>query len=807
MESLGQDLRFAVRMLAKNPGFAVVAVLCIAFGIGTNVTAFSVVNAVLLRPFPYADPERIVQLVMVNPRKDVDSGSVSYLDWMDFRSQVRSFSQIEAYSVRSLAVSGGDEPERISGVAMSAGLFRLIGETPALGRNIRDDEDRPGAPPVVLLGHDFWQRRFDGDPRIVGRTVMINATAHTVIGVMKPRFAFPENQEAWIPLVSQVHDLPRSDRRNALMARLAPGVSRATAAAEVREVARRLTAIHPDSNQGWGARIRTLREAALEGEMQLVVLTIQGAVIFVLLIACANVANLFLARATARQREVAVRVAFGAGRGRIVRQLLTESLLVAFVGGALGILFGHWGIRWMVASIPPESTPPYWMRFEIDARVLLYTLAATVLTGILFGLAPALQSVQQDLHGTLKEGGRGGAGGSVRRNRVRSGLVVAEIALALTLLVVTALFLRSFLKLQNGDVGFSTEHLLTMRVFLPGAGYEDEGAKVRRVEDLIRRLEELPGVESVAASTTVALYGGGSQGSLELQGRPFARGEEPNLNWTGVSPDFFRALGLPVVRGRAFTGREAMERSGVALVNEAFAKRFFPDAEVLGQRLRIQEEAEMGWVTIVGVVPNVRLFGADARRMPPVAFLPFPYLAPRGVGLTIRTRQEPAQVTAQARQAIRASDPELPVYQVFTMEQIRQQNFWEYRFMGGMFTVFGAIALFLAAIGVYGVLSYSVSQRVREIGVRMALGARRSDVLRLVVGQGLTLALAGVGVGLLLALGAGRVVARILFGVSPSDPVSFATIAILLTAVASFASFLPANRATGVDPLEALRDE
>jgi predicted permease len=807
MDDLRQDLRFAIRMLAKNPGFTAVAILCIAFGIGTNVTAFSVVSAILLRPYPFADPDRIVQIVMVNQRKEVRNGSVSYLDWMDFRSQVRSLSQVEAYGIRSLVVSGGDEPERISGVAMSAGLFRLIGETPVLGRNLRDDEDRPGAPPVVLLGHDLWQRRFNGDPQIVGRTVMINATAHTVIGVMRPHFGFPEKQQAWIPLVPEVHKLPRTDRRSSVLARLAPGVSYTTATTEVSAVARRLEALHPDSNQGWGARSRTLREASLgNGETQLVVLTIQGAVIFVLLIACANVANLFLARATTRQREVAVRVAFGAGRGRIVRQLLTESLLVAFAGGALGLLFGQWGIRWMASSIPPESTPPYWMRFEIDGPVLLYTFVATLLTGVLFGLAPALQAVQQDLHGTLKEGGRG-SGGSVRRNRLRSGLVVAEIALALTLLVVTALFMRSFLKLQNGDVGFSTEHLLTMRVFLPGAGYEEEGPKVRRAEDLIRRLEALPDVESVAASSTVALFGGGSEGSLELQSRPFVHGEEPNLDWTGVSPRFFQVLGLPVLRGRPLTEREGMERSGVGLVNQTFANRFFPGAEVLGQRFRIQEEAEMGWITIVGVVPDFRIYGADSRRRPPVAYLPFPYLAPRAIGLTIRTRQDPAGVTAQVRKEIRAADPELPVYQVFTMEQVRQQNFWEYRFVGGMFTVFGGIALFLAAIGVYGVLSYSVSQRVREIGVRMALGAKRRDVLRLVVGQGLSLALAGVGIGLVLALGGGRVVASILFDVSPSDPVSFVTIAILLTAVASFASFLPANRATEVDPLEALRNE
>jgi len=806
MDTLRQDLRFAVRMLAKNPGFTAVAILCIALGIGTNVTAFSVVSAVLFRPFPYTDPDRLVYVRTTNPRKDVQNGSVSYLDFLDLREQARSFSQAEAYQIRTLVVSTGEEPERISGVAISAGIFPMIGETPALGRNIRVDEDRPGAPPVVLLGHDLWMRLFNGDPRIVGKSVMINSTAHTVVGIMKPHSGFPERQEAWVPLAPLAHKDLRSDRSYTVLARLAPRVSREAATTEVETFAKRLESLHPDTHRGWGARLRTLREASVGTETRLVVLTVQGAVLFVLLIACANVANLFLARATTRQREVAVRVAFGAGRGRIVRQLLTESLLVALAGGALGVVLGHWGIRWMEASIPTENVPPYWMRFQIDAPVVFYTLAATVLTGLLFGLAPALQAVQDDLNATLKEGGRGGAGGSVRRNRLRSSLVVAEIALALALLMVTSLFVRSFLELQTGKGGFDTARLLTMRIYFPGAPYEEEPPKVRRVEDVIRRLEALPGIEAVAASNLTPLSGGGSDGSLLLQSRPVPAGEEPDLYWTGITSHFFRALGLSVLRGRALTDREGMERSSVALVNESFVKRFFPETEVLGQRFRIAEEKEMGWVTIVGIVPDIHHFDLDSRIVP-AAYLPYPYLATSVTSLTVRTGSDPAAVTARVRAEIRASDPGIPVYRVLTMEEVRQQGFWEYRFLGGMFLVFGSVALFLAAIGVYGVLSYSVSQRVREIGVRMALGARREDVLRLVVGQGLTLALGGVGIGLVLAFGAGKVVASVLYNVSPSDPVSFAAIAFILTAVASFASFLPANRAMEVDPLEALRNE
>jgi putative ABC transport system permease protein len=806
METLLQDLRFAVRLLGRSPGFTAVAILCIALGIGTNVTAFSVVSATLLRPFPFAQPERLVYLRGVNPGKEVRYSGISYPDYQDLRAAARSFSQIGAYAVRSFAVAtDGGEPERISGVGVSAGLFPLFGERPMLGRLFREEEDRPGAAPVVLLGHDLWVRRFGGDPGVVGRSVMINSAAYTVVGVMQPRFGFPISQEAWVPLAPIAYKDLRNDRSLQVVGRLAPGVSYEAALAEMRALAKRLETAYPDMNFGWGGTLRPMRDEFVDEGLKVVVLTILGAVIFILLIACSNVANLFLARATARQREVAVRVAFGAGRWRIARQLLTESLLIAALGGALGILLGYFGIRWMAASIPAEDMPPYWMTFDIDHNVLIYTLATTFATALLFGLAPALQAVQPDLHGTLKEGGRG-SGGSVRRNRLRSGLVVVEIALALALLVVTSLFLRSFLKLQGGDAGFSTAHLLTMRVYLPGEPYEEEPPKRRLVAELVRRLEEIPGVEAVGASNTTPLSGGTSGGTLLIQGRSFPRGKEPSIDWIGTSPHYFQALGLRPRRGRILTDREAMEKSTVAVVNEAFVKKFFPGAEPLGQRFRIEEEKEIGWMTIVGVMPDVKHFGV-ASLIYPIAYLPYPYLSGRATALTVRTEADPAKVTAAARAAIRAAGPEIPIYQVYTMEQVREQGFWQYRMLGGMFSVFGGIALFLAAIGVYGVLAYSVSQRIREIGVRVALGAQRGDVLRLIVGQGLRLALFGVGAGVVLGLGAGRVVKSVLYEVSPADPVSFVAISLLLTVIASLASFMPASRAMQVDPLEALRNE
>jgi putative ABC transport system permease protein len=810
MGTFVQDLRFAVRILVKSPGFTLVAVLCLALGIGANTTIFSVVNAVLLRPFPYADPDRIVALDGTQPANDVRRGGVSYLDYRDLREQSRSFSQIAAYDNRSLAFSGsvGEEPERVLGAGISAGLFAILGEKPALGRNFREDEDRPGAPPVLLLSHDLWVRRFNGDRTILGRSVTVNGLPRTVVGVMAPRFKFPYQQLAWIPLTPLVHEEKRNDRGLDVLARLAPGVTFGQADSEVKAVAGRLAALYPETNEGRGARLLPLRDELASDEMQLIILTMMGAVACVLLIACANVANLLLARATARQREIAVRAAFGAGRGRIVRQLLTESLLIALAGAVLGIAFGHFGIRWMEAAIPASNQSPYWMQFTIDGKVLLFILSLAVLTGLLFGLAPALQAGQADLNSTLKEGGRG-AGGSVARNRLRSILVIAEVALALVLLVLAALFSRSFLALQNSDGGLRTAHLMTMRFYLTGEPYKEDGAKVRRVEDVVQRLEAIPGIEAVGVSNNIPLSGGGDGDAILIDGKAFERGHEPEIFFAGVTAHFFRTLGAPLLQGRGFTDREGSERSGLAVVNRTFVKRLFPGDRdrVVGRRFRLKNGEAGKWLTIIGVVRDYSNGDVNQPVMPS-AYLPYPYQAVASNGLTLRTTSAaPAEVTASVRAALRAADANIPLYDVYTLEELRQQGYWEYRLFGGMFSVFGAIALFLAAIGVYGVLSYSVSQRVREIGVRVALGARREDVLRLVVGQGVRLALAGVALGVLLALGATRVISSILWGVSASDPLSFAGIALLLTAVAALASYAPASRAMAIDPLEALRSE
>jgi predicted permease len=805
VETLMQDLRYSVRTLLKSPGFATIAVLCIAIGIGANTSIFSVVNAILLRPFPYADPDRIVALHEIQPKNDIDAGGFSNLDYQDLRGQTAGFSAITAYTQRSLTFSGEREPERVEGASIAWNLFPFLGVKPALGRTFHEDEDRPGAPGAVLLSHELWMRRFNGDPNILNQTILVNAAAHTVVGVMPPRFAFPERQLAWVPLANFVKDSPRSERNLAVLGRLKPESSLEQARAEVKTVVERMAKQYPDTHTGWSGNVRSLREEFIGKETHLIVLTMLGAVICVLLIACSNVANLLLARATVRQREVAVRAAFGAGKVRIARQFLTESVVIGLLGGALGVAFAYWGIRWIEISMPADNPPPYWMRFTLDGPVLLYTLGISVLTGLLFGLAPALQALKTDLHETLKEGGRG-AGGSLRRNRLRSGLVVAQVALSLVLLVSASLFVRSFLNLQDERGGLETSHLMSMRIYLPAGRYEKDADMSRRVEDVVRRLETLPGVEAVSASNNIPLGDGGGSGRIAIDGKAFPRGEEPNVFWTGVGPHLLRTLGLKPVSGRGFTDAEGFSLSHVALVNQMFAGKHWPGQDPVGRRFRLLDGDNTEWISVIGVVADFKNGGIDDK-VEPAAYLPYPYQASRNTGLTIRTRFDPVQVVAGARREIRASDPDLPVFDIYTLEQVRQQGVWEYRFLGGMFIVFGFIALFLAAIGVYGVLSYSVSQRGREIGVRVALGAQDGDVVRLVLRQGMLLALFGIVFGLPLAFGASQVVKGVLYNVSPNDPVSFALISAVLTAIAALASYMPARRALDVDPLDAIRGE
>ena len=801
-----QDIRYAFRTLIANPGFTIVAVLCLSLGIGVNGTIFSVVDGVLLQPYPYPDADRIVVLNSTNPKQHVNRAGVSYPDYKDWRDQSTSFSGFAAFQGRSLTIAdGSSEPERYPGAAVSSTLFGLLGTPPALGRDFGPDDDRPGAEPVVLLSDDVWQRRYNGDRAIVGRAISVNGRAHTVIGVMPQGFRFPETQRLWVPLAPIAEPTRRDNRGTQVFARMKAGVTMAQARADVEGLAARLATLYPNESEDWGALVRPLRAWMLPEQVELMILAMMSAVTLVLLIACANVANLLLARASVRHREISIRSALGAGRWRIVRQLLTEAVLIGVASAPIGIVLARIGIALVDRGVPPDSVP-YFIHWSLDSRTLAYTIGISVLTGVVFGLAPALQAARTDLQSSLKEGGRGAAGG--RRARVRNVLVVAEVAMSLVLLIGASLFVRSYLNLQNASVGFDTAPLLTMRFYLPGVAYEAPDAKSRRVEDVARRVQALPGVEAAFASNFVPLGGGGGGGSVLVEGQTFERGKEPQITLVAATPRLPKAVGVSLLRGRDITDAEETTRTPVALVNQTMAKQLWADGDPIGRRFRLTGPDRPEWFTVVGVIADFRHFqGDNVEAVFPSAYVPYSFDPALNTGLTIRTAGDPARLVSAVREQIRLADAALPIFQVSTMEELRQRSFWQFRLFGWMFSTFGAIALLLASIGVYGVLSYSVSQRTQEIGVRMALGAARRDVLRLILGQGIRLAAFGIVLGLVGAFGATRFLKTVLYNVTPTDPFSFTVVAVFLTLVAVVASYVPARRAMAVDPLVALRNE
>jgi predicted permease len=806
MDTFLQDLRYAARTLIKNPGFAALTITCLALGIGVNSTIFSVVDTVAIRPLPFREPDRLVSLRTTHQANGIDRGGVSFLDVRDWKARSRVLADIATVTGRSLTLSDGDEPERFNGATVTWNMFPMIGIQPMLGRQIRQEEDTPGGPRVVLLSHGVWQRRYAGDPSVIGRAITINGNPHTIVGVMPPLFQFPERAQLWIAQTPLEYASPRTTRNLQAMARLKPGASIDDVRRDLAAVADQLAREQRD-DQGWGASAVTLRDDMMPSDVTLIVMTMMGAVSLVLLIACANVANLLLARATVRQREIAVRAALGAGRSRIVRQLLTESLLIALAAAPLGVAIAYIGLQWLTTSIPPQNQVPYYVDWSMNPRVIVYTVVVSVLTGLVFGLAPALQAAKTNLQDSLKDGGRGSAGGA--RSRLRSALVIAEIALSLVLLVGASLFIRSFLNLQQARAGMDTAPLMTMRFYMPGDQYQSPDAMVRRVDEIVRRVETLPGVAAAMASNMVPLSGGGSEGAVLPEGVAVTPGQEPLSSYFGVTPHLLKTLNVPLVAGRDFTDAEGQGRSGVAIVNGAFAKRLWPSrTEVLGQRFRLLEDAQKQWITVIGVVGDFRLFSVRDGKPSPYAFVSYPYDPAPNTGLTIRIAGgAPASITNAVRQEIRKIDPTLPLFNIQTGEEARLDTFWQFRLFGWMFSIFGGIALVLASVGVYGVLSYAVSQRTQEIGVRMALGASRRSVFRLIVSDGARLAGFGILCGIVGAAAVTRVVTSQLYNVSPTDPVSFLATAGFLALVALVASYIPARRATGVDPMVALRAE
>jgi putative ABC transport system permease protein len=811
MQALWQDLRYGARLLLKHPAFTLIAVITLALGIGGNTAIFTVVNAALLRSLPYQEPERLIYLRETTPQKSFPRREASYPDFLDWR-QNQSFSGMAAYAGGGgFTLMGSDGPERIMAGRVTGNFFAVLGVEPLLGRLFREDEDQPNAERVVTLSYGFWQRRFGGDPKVVGQTLNLSGDAYTIVGVLPPTFQFAPRGtvEVWAPWRPNDAQLTRRFMHWVnVIARLKPGVSEAQAQAEMQTIAGRIAQDHKDSHAGTNIVVTPLHDQIVR-QVKPLLLVLLGAVGFVLLIACANVANLLLARASQRQKEIAVRAALGAGRWRLIRQLLIESALLALLGGGLGLLLAQWGVEALIAAIPDNvlNFMPYLRDLTLDGRTLAFTGALALVTIIVFGLAPALHASKLDLQSALKEGGRTSGEGS--RRRLRDLLVVGEIALALVLLVGAGLMMKSLMRLLEVDPGFDPKNVLTFSVSLPAAKYDRNDEVYAFHHQLIARLESLPGVKGAGTVTVIPLIGGNTTRFYDAaQPRP-APGGETEANLREVSDNYFRVLGVPLIAGRHFTERDKADAPGVVIVNQTLAKRVFPSRDAVGQRLIFTGDDSTP-NQIVGVVGDEKVNGL-AEQTTPVVY--YPFLQDTSPGLTknlvVRTEGDPTAVVSAIRNECRTLEPGLTVAQVMTMEQIiaNSPSTFMRRYPALLIGVFAAVALLLAAIGIYGVMSYSVSQQTREIGVRLALGARKLDVLRLVIGRGMLPALAGVGVGVAAAFGLTRLMTGLLFGVEASDPATFGLIALLLVVVALLACYIPARRAAKVDPMIALRCE
>jgi putative ABC transport system permease protein len=821
MQKIWQDLRYGARMLLKNPGITFVVILALALGIGANTAIFSVVDAVLLRPLPYDQSD---QLVFLNETsKSMDEISISYPNFIDWRNQNHVFEKIGVVNYSSYNLTGRGEAERIVTAQASADMFAALRVNPALGRLFTNDEDKPGGTPVVLLSYPLWQRRFGGQANILNQPLTLNGKSYTVIGIMPDDFQFPSRVEIWVPVGQLSGEASWQQRGNHPglygVARLKPGVTFAQAKAEMDLIGANLERQYPEAIAGNGIGMRPLLEVFV-GDARRPLWVLFAAVAFVLLIACANIANLLLARAQSRQKEMAIRSAMGAGRWRIVRQLLTESVLLALIGGTLGMLIAQWGIK-LILYISPDAIPRS-REIALDWRVLAFTVGLSVLTGIVFGIVPALQAGIVDVNETLKETGRGTSG----RHWLRSSLVVVEVATTLVLLIGAGLMIRSFYRLQKVNPGFSYDHLTSFTVALPRKKYADNEQREQFYNRLFENLRSLPGVESTAAASGLPLGNNGWQTSFTVDGRPLPpREQTPLMEACLVTPDYFRAMNIPLIRGRYFdehddrsflAGKDlskldedqrAMAGLNAIIIDEEFARRFWPNEDPVGKRIRQGTRPDAPLLTVLGVVGRVKMEGLsqDSKRVQ--GYFPFAQIPRGNMTVILKAAGDPNQLIAAIRQQVKAIDPDQPIYNIRTMDQIRAESVAPERLNLTLLSIFAGIALVLAIVGIYGVMSYSVTQRTHEIGIRMAIGAQPRDVFRMVIGQGMMLALIGVAFGLVGAFALTRLMTTMLFGVEPTDPATFAAIAVLLTGVALVSCYVPGRRATKVDPVVSLRYE
>ncbi|HKP93560.1 MAG TPA: ABC transporter permease [Chthoniobacterales bacterium] len=801
LETFFQDLRYGFRSLRKKPGFTLTAVVALALGIGANSAIFSVINGVLLRSLAYQDSDKIVMVWERSLRSNRSQNVVSPANFLDWKKQATSFEHFAACWDTRVNVTSGGEPEEIQVQRVSADFFSVLGVAPNLGRSFRREEDVSGAISPVVLSYELWQSRFGGNPGILGQPVTMSGRTMNVIGVMPPGFHFLNNQvKAWIPLaLDPAKDWRKSGRFLRSVARLKPGRTAQQAQAELDAIARQLETAYPAYNKSWGANVVPMHEQIV-GDIRPVLLVLLAAVAFVLLIACANVANLLLSRAAARQKELALRAALGAGRLRLIRQMLTESVLLALMGGALGLVLAYWGIRVLVAFAPDNL--PRLNEITIDPRVLAFTFGVSLVTGVAFGLVPALQSSRPDLNDALKEGARGSSSGN---RLVRNLFVVTEMALALVLLVGAGLMLRSFFQLNQVKTGFATENVLTLRVQLPMAKYPEPQQRAEFFKRAEERLQTLPGVKSVGAISYLPLTGLASSTAFNLASQPeLPPSESPGTEVRAITPGYFKAMGIPLLKGRAFDERDGAD-SRVLIINETLGRKYFAGQDPIGQRLIISWDPKVT-DEIIGVVGDTKETALEQESNAAI-YWPHPREPYQFMTFILRAGTDPALLSAAVAKEIHGLDPDQPIADVRTLEQVVAKSIARPRFNTLLLAIFAGVALVLASVGIYGVMSYSATQRTQEIGIRMALGANPRDILRLVVGHGMKLTVAGIVLGLIASLALTRLMTNLLFGVTVTDLPTFLGVSAVLALVALLANYIPARRATRINPVLALRYE
>jgi predicted permease len=821
MTSLSQDIRYGWRALCKSPGFSAVAVLVLALGIGANTAIFSVVNAVLLRPLPFDQPDQLVRLYHVPPQASfpgIPLFPVSPANFLDWRSQGQSFDGMSAYGFGRYTLTGQGQAESIRMVAATHGLFSVLHAEPLLGRVFMESEDQPGREHEVLLSYDLWRTHFAGDPAIVGKNIQLNSEAYTVVGVMRPGFEFPVSgdpdarPQMWKPLAWTAQQRAiRDDHNYGVIARLKPGVTLQQAKAELDAVSNQLAQQYPKDDKGWGATAITVRED-LVGDVRPALLILLGAVAFVLLIACANVANLVLAKTLSRRKEVAIRAALGASRRRLLQQTLAETVLLAMAGGALGLIFAHYGTMFIVKFVGQQL--PRSGGIGLDGWVLTFTLGISLLTGFAAGLLPALRLTRQDVSEALKQG-LGRTASDSRGNRTRSVLVVSEVALSLMLLIGAGLLIRSLWKLRSVNPGFDPSHVVTMELSIPSTKFASPMQQISFFDRALQRVRALPGVQSAGVIDALPLTGRGSYQPVQVEGWPVVpMADLPELDVPLISPGYMSTMHIPLLRGREFNDSDVVGRPGAVLISQSTAREFWPNQDPIGKHLTLYFFPDPTRV-VVGVVGDVKMDALKQTRPAAALYLPLGQLSAArgeqwesfGMTLAVRTNTEPLNLVSAIGNAVHEIDSQVPLLQIQTMQDMVHESLTQQRFTMLLLASFAGLALFLAAVGIYSVLSFAVRRRVREIGIRMALGAQVSDVLRMVVIEGMKPTLLGVVIGLAGALALGRVLASVIFGVSARDLATFGAVAVLTTAVGLFASVLPALRAVRIDPMKTLRDE